>query len=373
MSKLVNELTRITAEIKKAFTRHNTALSSIRGREGYLYHLTNDPQRPLEPRPLLNYDPIIVDNDQEAQVHLGAEESFENVFNSWRRISHLHNNPQPANVDELDTWDLNPETNNIELTVNSSTLVGFISPDAHDDYTFEVTFSSTNGDDDSIGVCLAFTVVDGTEHTIVAMRTPGGSQSHPSWGGSSRHKAKLLDVYADIFYPNRVDLGSTNGGLKWGDGIVDDNRVTTGDIGGGGWRIHPEGCRIRVTRKGDNFKVETTDLGSDVYLSSATVEFTLNDHPSLAKFKGPQRYGYVAYSQPRSTWVTHAKPAAQSRIIVLDGSSSYEWGGDDWVAGISSQQLINETPVGRFYFNQQTRKLYYKFPNGQLRRIRGVL
>lgn len=377
---LVPSLNQITARIKQTFTRHETILDSIRGKPGYLYHVTGDPLRPLGAQPLLNYNPIIVDTDAEAQVHLGEEESFANVFNNWRRISHLRSLPQPANPGELDSWELDPETNNVKLTVNSGSLVGFISPDAHDHYTFEVTLSSDDtafagGDDDLIGVCLAFTVVNGIEHTIVAMRTPGGAQTHPSLGGSNgRHRAKLLDVYADIFHgTRRRDLGSTNGGLMWGDGIVDDDRVPEVDIQAGGWNAHPEGCRLRITRTGDHFKVETTNLGSDVYVPSATVEFTLNDDPTLAKFKGPQRYGYVAFSQARSTWVTHAKPAAQSQIIVLGSPTSYEWQGDGWVSGISTQQLIQNLDKSRFYYNRQTRKLYYAFASGFLRRIRGLL
>lgn len=275
----------------------------------------------------------VANTDVQVDVLKGVDESFEQVFNEWTRISHLGRSAQPANANELNSWSYDPVADRILCTVNSTTLVGFIAPDSYDNFEFEVTLRSTNSDDDSIGVCMAFTEVGGVEHTLVAMRTTGGSQTHPNAavdGGT--HRAKLLDVYYDIFHPDRrIDLGSTNGGLMWGDGVVNDARLPSGDIGAGGWRSHPDGCRLKITRTGDIFTIETSDLGSTTYLESATVVVDLNDYPELAKFKGPQRYGYVCYSQNQSTWETHKRPLTLQPIFDLRTNDLWTYVGNDWV------------------------------------------
>mgnify|MGYP001773297532 CR=1 FL=1 len=206
---------------------------------------------------------------------------------------------------EINNWSYDSATDNIYSTINSATLIGFISPEEYEDFVFEVRVSSNDGDNDTIGICFGFEDTDGKEHTLVAARTPGGSQAHPSLSSGS-HKAKLFDIYYNIFDSDRIDLGSTNGGLKWGDGIVNDARVPTTDLGA--WSAFPTGCLIKAKREGDIITLETTNLGSNTYVDSAKVIVDLNSHPALAKFKGPTRIGYICYSQPRATWKTLQAP-----------------------------------------------------------------
>ncbi len=367
---LITIFERLVSNAKTKINRITQLTDTLRGPRGYLLFTTDDPSQPLRSIPVISKNPIVVNTDEEAQSYLGGGESFSNVFDTWKRISHLGVGPYPSNVNELDAWAYDEPTDTIRCTVNSSTMVGFISPDRHENYVFEATVKSTSSDDDSVGVCIAFTELDGVEHTLVAMRTPGGSQTHPNIGGDvGSHRAKLFDVYYDIFHPDRIDLGSKNGGLKWGDGTVNDDRLA-GDIGGGGWSNHPDGCRIKVTREGDQFTLETTNLGESSYVSTATITFNLNDYPELAKFKGPQRYGYVSYSQTNASWETLKKPAVLNQVLVLEGTS-YEWSGEQWVDNVDTQRIIDQIPNGTLLRNQSTRKLYYKSSSGTLESIGG--
>lgn len=355
-----NQFSQLVTAIKTKLSSNKQLADSLRGPDGYLMYTTNDPSAPLTSRPVLNKNPIIVDTDTEAQQHLGGEESFETVFNTWKRISHLGPGPYPSVQSELDTWELDETTNRIICTVNTTSLVGFISPDRHDNYVFETIVRSTSTDDDQIGLCLAFTEVDGSEHTLVAMRRTNGLQNIPSesaTGIPGGHLPHYLDVYYDIFTPDQRDLGSTN----------EDITINTG-----GWAAFPEGCRIRVTRDGDTFTVETSNLGESNYINAAKVTFTLDDYPELSKFKGPQRYGYVCYSQPNSSWETLAKPAKLNEVIVLGSANSYQWNGSEFISGISTDELLANIPNGLLFFNETTRKLYYKDNDGSMSRVRGT-
>lgn len=322
--------------------------------------------------PLISTAMVVVDTEEQVGAAKGQRESFIDVFNTWTRISHGDRGPYPYHPDELDTWTYDEATDVIQCTVNSDSLVGFISPDRHENYVFEVILRSNGSDDDSIGLCLAYTEVDGEEFTIVALRTPGGTQTgmlpaHPDFPVT--HNGKLLDVYYDIFHPDhRRDLGSINGGLKRGDGLVypEDEPFELGKTKP--WGNFPEGTRLKVTRAGDQFTVETTDLNSDIYVPSATVSFSLNDYPELAKFKGPQRYGYVCFSQPNSTWETLQRPLVTNVIYNQSTRLIDVYDGSDWER-FPAVYLNEYVAGGMFYQNLNRDALYWAEVNGSIVKI----
>lgn len=308
----------------------------------------------------------VVNTQAELDAQQTIVESFGSVFNTWRRISHADGSSFPANSSELDSWSYDADTDRISCTVNSSTLVGFISPQAYGDFTFETRVLSASGDDDSVGVCFGFVEADGQEHTLTAIRTTGGVQGHPNHSGTP-HTAKLFDVYYDIFTPGKIDLGSTNGGLKWGDGVVDDARVPAGDLGAGGWAAHPTGCKIKVERVGDVITLSTTDLGGETYVPSATVVVDLTTHPALEPFRGRIRVGYVAYSQPSSSWVSLIRPGERSAIVDARNMDTLEWTGTQWTPG----NYVDHVHAGRFYYNRDTGKTYYAEQSDRLLHVMG--
>lgn len=311
----------------------------------------------------------VVNTSAELDAQLNLVESFETVFNTWKRISHAGDTTYPANVSETQSWSYDAATDKISCTVNSSTLVGFVSPQAYGDFTFEVNVGSVSGDDDSIGICFGFVEENGKEHTLTALRTPGGSQTHPSHSGVA-HKAKLFDVYYDIFSPSRRDLGSKNGGLMWGDGVVDDNRVLAGDIGSGGWGAHPAGCKIKAVRVGDIITLSTTNLGGGAYVPTANVIVDLAKYPELEKFRGRIRVGYVAYSQPSSSWTSLVRPGERSGIVDARDLSVREWDGSTWKLAAAGAHALYFKP-GRFYHNAATGKTYYAERQDKLIHVMG--
>lgn len=346
-------------------------LKNMKGETGsVLFSQDSDTDDHFAPGLILQRNPAIVEGGTEMDFLKGYIESFEAVFEDWLRISHNGVGPYPAEPSELDEWSYDASTDTITCSVNSRSLIGFISPDRHEDFIFEVTLRSNNADDDSIGVCFGFVTEDGQEHTLTAMRTTGGSQGHGA--PAVNHHAKLLDVYYDIFHPdNRLDLGSTNGGLMWGDGIVDDDRTLSSDIGSPyGWNAFPDGCRLRVERVGDVFTIRTSNLNEVDFVESATVVVDINDYPQLEKFRGPIQFGYVCFSQNASTWEVHRRPVELGTVLDAQTLETWQWTGEDWGQAPDSVGRDLLLP-NRLYFNEQTEKLFYNEPFRGLMKVSG--
>lgn len=63
----------------------------------------------------------------------------------------------------------------------------------------------------------------------------------------------------------------------------------------------------------------------------------------------------------------------EADVVVIDEDTSYRWDGDNgFEPNNDTQTLIGEMPIGRFYFNKSSRFLYFKYPDGNLKKIRGV-
>lgn len=317
----------------------------------------------LKATPLL-VPTIIVDSDAELSVAQGNSESFSKVFEVWQRISHGGNGLYPSYPKELNDWAYDAATDRLSCKVNSISMVGFISPDAYDNFEFEVRVNTAgkSGDDELIGICFGFVEEGGREHILTAMRTPCGRLYHTDYQGDTIHYPKLFDIWYNLFADDEMDLGSTNGGLKWADGIVDDSRnpFSTMETNAAGldWKNFPNGCLIKAVKQGSTITLTTTDLESNIYVPSATVVIDLNSHPALAKFKGSVRIGYVAYSQPNASWVTVKRPGARTNIVDIRNYVSYQWDGAGWVAddGDAYKQLLQP---GRFYHNPNSNRTFY--------------
>lgn len=302
----------------------------------------------------------ICNTPEELATAKGQSESFATVFNTWKRISLQANNPvQPAVPAELTTWQLDAG-DILRNNTNSTTMIGFISPEAYGDYVFEAVLKSTGNDDDMIGLAACYTEVDGVAHMLTVMRSVGGNA--------------LIIVGYDHYGPDiaeRVYYKIGPFGMKWADGVVDDTRRSGGPEGGvnnyyGSWATCPLGVRLRIARENDVITIETTDVrkvegDSDAFVAAATTVIDLNSDPRLAKFKGQSQIGYVCASQPLSTWETIQRPQSRRDIIDWPNAAVWRWIDDDWVnvgtpdaAGIDRECLYYSWVQGKFYYMHAT-------------------
>ena len=221
-----------------------------------------------------------------------ANIGFSDVFNTWHRFSHgAANWTQPSLPSELNAWAYDAAVDTVKCTVNSASYIGFVSDKEVGDFTFDVEvglpMTSVDGDNDAITLVIAFKTVDGKEHTLNVVR-----------GGSIEGHLKtttLFGVYYDYLLPDQKTVMA----------------VDTGEAPHA-WRGYY--ARMRVVRKGDEFTVLSTPAATRTWGTAMDadfiyrIDFTLNDLPELAKFKGLNRFGYGSLSQTDSTYRAYVRP-----------------------------------------------------------------
>ena len=107
---------------------------------------------------------------------------------------------------------------------------GFVSPEKLENYTFEATLRSTNSDNDTIGLVIAFVRIGGINYTLTALRNTRGNAPSEGWG---------------------VCYGENTNYASW---IVDKKSVDGTPSGWNGTR-----SRVKIERNGDSIKCYTTN------------------------------------------------------------------------------------------------------------------
>ncbi len=183
---------------------------------------------------------------------------------------------------------------------NTSFYNGFFSSLKFDTYTAEATVSSTDIDDDAIGVSIAVYVdpANNDVHTLSAYRTQGGFPS-PSLGWGLIHKLNGT-VIRTI---GNMSVGSINKNGSSGDRL--------------GW--NGRNTKIRIERTGNIIKAYTSvwstgATASAIDLTSLIQVDLSNPAENLTIFMGAQSYGYESLSQARATFsdLTFITPLANA-------------------------------------------------------------
>lgn len=340
----------------------NKATDHLRGEIGDAFFLNGFGFSNLVPGKFLQ--PLsIVTTDAELNTMLSTEESMKDVFNNWKKISRGSWKATQAEKEalgysdtaiqsDIDGFTYDEASGKIKNTADTLSLVGFISPTGYDNYVLDVILrSDSTWQNDPLGLFLGYVMdADGTTHTLTVMRAP--------WPGYYVGGALAVMVDYNTFAP--ITIKTSGAGLKWVDGTP-----ATGPMNAPPpqpyavkpWGSAPNGCRLRVTRAGDTFTIETTDYDATALLPAATISFTLNDHPSLARFKGPGRYGYAAISQDLAVWDVQSRPGARQAIVDIRDKKVRTWDGTQWVVG--QQTFADVIKPNRFYYNRTTKKTFF--------------
>lgn len=274
--------------------------------------------------------------------------SMETVFTTWKRFSHNGAETQPANPAEMSSWAYNAALDSVSTTTNSNTYIGFVSDKEYSEYTHEVQLASTNVDDDTIAVILAWSVdaVTGREHTLSAVRSPGGVGV--TW-----------QVVYNYLRSDSFTVSNKNSTVKWGNGNYGETAAISGyatNQAVGGWDDFV-GTNVKIVRAGDIFTCDTSDLGQTSYVAGAQIVVDLTSDARLAKFRGPRAYGYAAYSQASSTYKVLEFSGAINVIYDMRDGLRYEYKNGVWVQ--QSKTVWSDIGVGRFAFNPISKKMFY--------------
>lgn len=269
---------------------------------------------------------------------------FAEVINRWRRFSGTDYYPDvtqivanpPACKTTLDTttgiWTTGAYNPNVDAacdtpTMNSLSWIYLLGPDRlfnvqntgnyngffstlkFDNFVGIATVSSTNIDDDAIGVSIAvyFNSVTNEVHTLSAYRTQGGFPK-PSEGWGILHKVNGVVVGLPI---GAKSIGGTNANGGAG----------TGDKQGWSGR----NSQIRIERTGNIVKAfcSTWGTGGTANPIDPTSEISIDladPANGLTDFMGPQAYGYETQSQPGATFsdLKFLTPAEENPDYIYD-------------------------------------------------------
>jgi hypothetical protein len=323
----------------------NSSDISLSGNEGETIFFTDDSfisDKTNKIARIVNSNAELISEQQNIQ-------SFNEVFSNWKRFSTNNTTTHPADPSELSAWQYESSTDSILSTLNSTTYIGFVSPEKYTKYQIEINVNAAQdnpavADDDWIGFVMAYREIEGRIYTLSALRRTGNS---PFSDVSDNTNWQWVIVY-NFWY----DQNSPNG--SW----LVQNGSTLATFTTGVWVNFPNGCNIKVSRDGDHFVLSTTQLNNTTnYIAQMTLD--LNSDPRLEKFKEPSNIGYSAFSQLNANFRNIKFSALQNSIYnsITGDVYNYNTLTSTWVLD-SEKTLYDYLDNGRIYTNPNTKKCF---------------
>lgn len=221
------------------------------------------------------------------------------VYQNWAHASgaslYLPGMQIPAN-DDANNMALTGD--HIESIKNSGNYVSLLSPVAFNFFSAQTKVSSTDADDDAIGMVLAFARSGGANHYIVANRNQGGMAA-----GSTSKNFQLSYVRNNVVIKviAEVDIGAT--GHTWAGAF----------------------STIRIERNGPVLKAFATPFGSAT-LDATPLTCNVNTDPDLAVFDTSCKFGIFTYSQASSTFTEMVFDFGEADYKTASGTMIFEAG-----------------------------------------------
>lgn len=227
---------------------------------------------------------IFTPDDLEKFTNSYTPPTLAQIFSGWGRFCYnAYYPPNTTPAGEAAAWEM-MNANQFRCTVNSNYLTGFVSPETFTHYTHQADLSSTDGDDDHIGLVIAFARVNNYNHVLSAERLPGGAAGYPAtryftimhqWDDSSGMHYEILKVASGT----KCDLGS----------------------GYHGWNVSSP-TRVKIIREGNKITAQSSPFCSTDLAAGEEIIFNLDEFPQLAWAKEKLSYGYCCWSQNYSSF-----------------------------------------------------------------------
>jgi hypothetical protein len=230
------------------------------------------------------------------------------------------------------SWSYIASPDRLYNAANSTNFNGFISALKFSAYSLDAVLSSTNTDDDGLGIIIA-AVIDNSNniHTLTAMRTQGGMAPTQGWAILYKTNNTLVRT---------IDAKSV-GGVNTNGSAGDRN----------GWNGRKS--LVRVIRSGDLIEAYASVWGTGATVltvdPASKITVDLSDPAlSLSVFQGEQYYGYGSISQVAATFSeivfsTPNTPTDPTYIYDLVNNSVYlksDSGGYNVVPGAQALSTI---------------------------------
>lgn len=342
--------------ISKLFEPQNWGVGNI------LVSRTTAEGNVMKPAAMVN-EISVVETDE--QLNDMRTVSFQTVFNNWKRIAMGGSNPNVAPA-ELNAWAYDAASDAVKCTVNSVSTVGFISPDKYDNYTFEVEMSSTDTDDDTIGLCAAYVEENGVAHAIFV-----------AFAGSlpfflPKPQFPFQAIYNpqgnNVTDPNSKVLGKVVGNLTYCNGTAIPATGSVNDSNGQGGFSTSGPFRIKIVREGTKFTCYCSRFNSTVYDVANSFSFDIANDASMARFKAPCSIGFIANSQNSTTYKSIQQPGLKEPILDIRTKTVWTWNGSAWASSPLSAANFPLIP-GVMYSSRGNDTLYFVKANGDLKAL----
>ena len=293
---------------------------------------------------------MIVLNDTDLNKCKNNAPSFQEVFNTWNKFSHL-NGVDNAKPTEMTAWTYSADNDTIVQPLNTESYCGFISPKSYSSYDITVRLYSDSADDDVIGLVAAYGVdSDGKEHTLSFLRTPWNNSGTYKWvckldhctydiGATTYNQKILVDKTSTITIPS----GSSS---AWGS-----TTIGTGTV-------------VNMTRNNNIITGTCSQFNSSNLDNNTKITINLDElsstYPILSIFKGSASWGYSTFSQPNSMYENISVTDPDGYIFDVKNNQVLQYNNTSksWTA-ISGITPIESIGAGRFSYNKVTGKLYF--------------
>lgn len=271
--------------------------------------------------------------------------SFEEVFNTWTKFSHLNGNDN-AVASELSAWTYDSSKDTIVQPQNTTSYCGFISPNTYSEYDITVRLYSTGSDNDTIGLVAAFaTDPSGKQHTLSFLRSPGGTDA--KW----ICKVDYCTFSMTQTTYNQITLADKSSTIT-----SSDANWSTSTIG--------KGTVVNMKRNGNVFTAKCSQFNSSVLDDKTTITIDLDalssTYPVLNYFKGSAAWGYSTFSQPYSMYenISVTDPSGYILDVTNNQTLQYDSSSSSWkvIKGLVPAEVIG---AGRLSYNKITGKLFY--------------
>lgn len=279
------------------------------------------------------------------------------VFNTWDRTTDTTGYfPGGAGATgDAAAWTFATNPDRIVQPLNTGSWTSFISPLTYDNYEFETTLSSTNADDDVIGMTAAFARINGTTNLqLIVARTCGGWAQQNGTAAAQAHNFAFNIDGLTLPDEDKSKLQAK---------LIGSNRSNAATPAGPGWAgIF---SRIRVVRRGNTITAYCSDWSTDrttvPLLESSVITLDMTTIPALAPLLSTAKYGYTTISQAQATYydTTFSGGLDTGRVVDLQTNTvwKYNFSTSAWAATAITPK--DELGYVRTVANPDTGKTYF--------------
>lgn len=254
---------------------------------------------------------IVFRTAKEAHLYMGVStpQTPKDVFDTWPRIDgRTFLTSDAIKTGSANNWQYITTSQSFLQPDNTAGPQSIVSPFKVTKYVLDVTLTSTNGDDDRIGIVAAANEVGGKSHYISVVVNAGGK--------NNGHNLFSMRLHSHDETANSIGVE-----------LVGNEIITphTNSQGGDGWSS--KRINVQVVRDGNIIKAKCSDWDSATLLPASELVVDLNTISGAEYLNGPARYGYYTQSQANSTYhnIVFSSPQVTTSSDVYIEQNNQKW------------------------------------------------